>query len=80
MNQGNVGDFEDDNGVFHDGGLILRFPDRFMGLFLAFQSQRVPTDAAGAAAPGALAIGEILDGHAEPDAGGRLGDLHRARV
>ena len=80
MNQGNVGDLAGDNGVFHDGGLILQFPDRFMGLFLAFQSQRVPTDAAGAAAPGALAIGEILTGDAEPDAGGRLDDLHRARV
>ena len=33
-----------------------------MGLFLAFQSQRVPTDAAGAAAPGALTIGQILTG------------------
>ena len=80
MNQGNVGDFEDDNGVFHDGGLILKFPDRFMGLFLAFQSQRVPTDAAGAAAPGAHHHRADPDGHAEPDAGGRLDDLHRARV
>ena len=62
MNQGNVDEHEGDNGVFHDGGLILKFPDRFMGLFLAFQSQRVPTDAAGAAAPGALAIGQILTG------------------
>ena len=33
-----------------------------MGLFLAFQSQRVPTDAAGNAAPNALTIGEILTG------------------
>ena len=62
MNQGNVGQHAGDNGVFHDGGLILDFPDRFMGLFLAFQSQRVPTDAAGAAAPGALTIGQILTG------------------
>jgi len=62
MNQGNVGQHAGDNGVFHDGGLILKFPDRFMGLFLAFQSQRVPTDAAGAAAPGALDIGQILMG------------------
>ena len=62
MNQGNVGQHAGDNGAFHDGGLILKFPDRFMGLFLAFQSQRVPTDAAGAAAPGSLSIGEILTG------------------
>ena len=62
MNQGNVGQHAGDNGVFHDGGLILGFPDRMMGLFLAFQSQRVPTDAAGAAAPGALTLGQILTG------------------
>ena len=62
MNQGNVGSHAGDNAVFLDGGLILRFPDRFMGLFLAFQSQRVPTDAAGNAAPGALALGQILTG------------------
>ncbi|AMY07978.1 hypothetical protein LuPra_01166 [Luteitalea pratensis] len=62
MNQGNVGQHAGDNGVFHDGGLILKFPDRLMGLFLAFQSQRVPTDAAGNAATGALAIEQILGG------------------
>jgi uncharacterized protein YukJ len=60
MNQGNVGAHAGDNGTFHDGGLILRFPDRFMGLFLAFQSQLVPTDAAGRPTPGAVAIGQIL--------------------
>jgi uncharacterized protein YukJ len=62
MMQGNVGPHAGDNGVFHDGGLILAFPDRLMGLFLAFQSQRVPTDAAGAAAPGALTLEQILGG------------------
>jgi uncharacterized protein YukJ len=62
MNQGNVGQHAGDNGVFHDGGLILAFPDRFLGLFLAFQSQHVPTDAAGAAAPGSPTIGQILTG------------------
>jgi uncharacterized protein YukJ len=31
MNQGNVGQHAGDNGVFHDGGLILKFPDRFSG-------------------------------------------------
>jgi uncharacterized protein YukJ len=60
MNQGNVGAHAGDNGVFHDGGLILALPDRFMGLFLAFQTQRVPTDAAGNAASGALTLGQIL--------------------
>lgn len=62
MNQGNVGPHAGDNGVFHDGGLILAFPDRLMGLFLAFQSQLVPTDAAGNAATGALTIEQILTG------------------
>ena len=60
MNQGNVGAHAGDNGVFHDGGLILAFPDRYLGLFLGFQTQRIPTDAAGNAAPGATPIGQIL--------------------
>jgi len=60
MNQGNVGQHAGDNGVFHDGGLVLAFPDRVMGLFLAFQSQHVSTDAAGHAAPGSLTIEQIL--------------------
>jgi uncharacterized protein YukJ len=60
LNQGNVGAHAPDNGTFHDGGLILAFPDRYLGLFLAFQTQRIPTDAAGNAAPGAKALSEIL--------------------
>jgi len=66
MNQGNVGQHAGDNGVFHDGGLILVFPDRLMGLFLAFQSQRVSTDAAGNAVPGSLTIEQILIGTPGP--------------
>ena len=66
MNQGNVGPHAGDNGIFHDGGVILAFPDRLMGLFLAFQSQRVPTDAAGNAATGALTISQILGGTPGP--------------
>jgi uncharacterized protein YukJ len=62
LNQGNVGPHSGDNGVFHDGGLILAFPDRYLGLFLGFQSQRIPTDSAGNAAPGAAAISQILAG------------------
>ena len=53
LNQGNVGAHSEDNGAFHDGGLILEFPDRYLGLFLGFQTQRIPTDADGKAAPGA---------------------------
>jgi hypothetical protein len=60
MNQGNVGAHAHDNGPFHDGGLLLSFPDRIMGLFLAFQTQRVPTDTAGAAAPGAQPLSRII--------------------
>ena len=62
LNQGNVGAHAGDNGVFHDGGLILAFPDRYLGLFLGFQTQRIPTDSAGNAAPGAIAISQILAG------------------
>src|SRR4029078_7011320 len=43
MNQGNVGQHSGDNGVFQDGALILKFPDRYLGLFLGFQTQRIPT-------------------------------------
>jgi uncharacterized protein YukJ len=60
LNQGNVDSHVGDNGVFHDGGLVLGFPDRFLGLFLGFQTQRIPTDAAGNAAANAVPIGEIL--------------------
>ena len=62
MNQGNVGPHAGDNGIFHDGGLILAFPDRLMGVFVGFQSQCVPTDAAGNAAAGALSLERILTG------------------
>ena len=46
MNQGNPkpGQFAQDNGVFHDGGMILKFPARYVGLFLRFQTQWLPTD------------------------------------
>jgi uncharacterized protein YukJ len=66
MNQGNVGQHAGDNAVFHDGGLILKFPDRLLGLFLGFQTQRVPTDAAGNAAPGAITIGQLISGGPTP--------------
>jgi uncharacterized protein YukJ len=60
LNQGNVGAHAGDNGVFHDGGLILSFPDRYLGLFLGFQTQRIPTDATGNAAPNAVPISQVL--------------------
>jgi uncharacterized protein YukJ len=60
LNQGNVGAHAPDNGAFHDGGLILAFPDRFLCLALGFQSQRVPTNSAGNAASGARELGDII--------------------
>jgi uncharacterized protein YukJ len=46
MNQGNVGQFVQDDGVWQDGGLILHFPstNQWVGIFLAFQSQAWHTD------------------------------------
>jgi len=56
MNQGNVGNFVKDDGVWQDGALIihfpvicddqgeLRWPEQWVALFLAFQSQSWHTD------------------------------------
>jgi uncharacterized protein YukJ len=46
MNQGNSAAFARDDGVWQDGGLLLHFPSasRWVGVFLAFQSQRWHTD------------------------------------
>src|SRR4051794_3359015 len=46
MNQGNDGEFVRDDGVWQDGGLLLHFPTeaRWVGIFLAFQSQSWHTD------------------------------------
>jgi len=59
MNQGNPnpGSFAKDNGVFQDGGLILKFPSRVVGFFLRFQTQWLPTDnATGHPLPGAKPV------------------------
>ncbi|MGQ4388361.1 DUF2278 family protein [Streptomyces sp. SAS_270] len=64
MNQGNSRRFEDDDGVWQDGGLLIHFPaqSRWVGVFLAFQSQAWHTDDA---------TGHTLDpGHPRPEAGG----------
>lgn len=66
MNQGNVGNHAGDNGVFHDGGLLLSFSNRVMGLFLAFQSQRKPTDAKGKPEQGAQPLSQIISGQLHP--------------
>ena len=56
MNQGNAGKFVEQDGVWQDGGLLLhfpalrepdgtqRFPEQWVGVFLAFQSQAWHTD------------------------------------
>jgi uncharacterized protein YukJ len=56
MNQGNVGRFIEQDGVWQDGGLLLHFPamigsggellfpEQWVGVFLAFQSQAWHTD------------------------------------
>jgi uncharacterized protein YukJ len=46
MNQGNSGGFTGDDGVWQDGALLLHFPaeSRWVGIFLAFQSQAWHTD------------------------------------
>ncbi|MEU6534544.1 DUF2278 family protein [Streptomyces sp. NPDC047000] len=46
MNQGNSPDFAKDDGTWQDGGLLVHFPgqNRWVGVFLAFQSQKWHTD------------------------------------
>jgi uncharacterized protein YukJ len=46
MNQGNAKQFVDQDGVWQDGALLMRFPsqDRWTAVFLAFQSQAFHTD------------------------------------
>lgn len=46
MNQGNLGDYTRDDGVWQDGGLIVHFPDQeeWLAIFLKFQSQAWHTD------------------------------------
>jgi uncharacterized protein YukJ len=53
MNQGNAPhEHDEDNGVFNDGGLLLQFPDRVVGLFFRFKTQFLPTAAHGDRIPG----------------------------
>ncbi|MEU8438416.1 DUF2278 family protein [Streptomyces sp. NPDC029216] len=66
MNQGNSKAFRAQDGVWQDGGLLFHLPaeDRWVAVFLAFQSQKWHTDpVTGHALPGAPA--RPLD-HAEP--------------
>jgi uncharacterized protein YukJ len=68
MNQGNApNDHAEDNGVFNDGGLILKFPDHFTGLFFRFKTQWLPTDSHGNRIPGES---KEIPPTATPDHGG----------
>ncbi|MCF3184704.1 DUF2278 family protein [Streptomyces polychromogenes] len=56
MNQGNSKGFEPQDGVWQDGGMLFHLPaeDRWVAVFLAFQSQKWHTDpVTGHAIPGA---------------------------
>lgn len=46
MNQGNIAQFKNDDGVWQDGGLLINFPstNQWVAIFLAFQSQAWHTD------------------------------------
>jgi uncharacterized protein YukJ len=64
LNQGNIGAHAADNGAYQDGGLLLVHPDRVIGLFLGFQTQRVPTDETGRPTSSATAIADLIAGAA----------------
>jgi uncharacterized protein YukJ len=69
LNQGNTGRHAGDNGSLQDGGLILAHPDRYVGLFLAFQTQRVPTTDGGAPAQQSTPIADLIRRGSTPTAG-----------
>jgi uncharacterized protein YukJ len=71
MNQGNVGSFVKDDGVWQDGGLLFHFPspDQWVAIFLKFQSQTWHTDdVTGHQLPGAPG-GPPSDEHPPPPPG-----------
>jgi hypothetical protein len=78
LNQGNTGAHAADNHALHDGGLLLRHPDRCVGLFLAFQTQRVPTDTSGAPIPQSQAIADLIHGAPPPALSAGMVYLERA--
>lgn len=65
MNQGNPppGGFSSQNGIFQDGGLVIRHSaDRWVGFFVAFQTQLLPTNDQGNPLPGAQPIKAVGTG------------------
>lgn len=47
MNQGNGRKWEEDNGIWQDGGILIQRKDRWIGIFLAFYTQSFHTDEKG---------------------------------
>lgn len=71
MNQGNVGRYTQDDGVWQDGGLIVHFPtqNQWVAIFLKFQSQSWHTDDK----TGHRIVGELREpGRAEMELAGAL--------
>lgn len=65
MNQGNDDRYEQDDGVWQDGGMLLHFPDtdQWVAVFLKFQSQSWHTDdATGHRIESAVALRPDVDG------------------
>lgn len=61
MNQGSVGSFASQNAVGNDGAIIIRDDLGWKAVFLAFASQKVPTDGTkGNPEPGAKSLKELI--------------------
>lgn len=56
MNQGNLGRYMKDNGIYTDGALIVEVDNCVRAFFSAFQTQRLPTDNKGNPMPNARGI------------------------
>ncbi len=63
MNQGNpkAGGHFGENGVFQDGAVIVQKGSSFAAMFTAFQTQWLPTDAAGRPTPNAKPLTQWID-------------------
>jgi uncharacterized protein YukJ len=69
MNQGNIRNFQRDDGIWQDGGLIIHSagPDRWSAVFLAFQSQAINTNEwTGHAEPQSLTVEAVVRGERSP--------------
>ncbi|MFK4011756.1 DUF2278 family protein [Bacillus cereus] len=65
MNQGNIARWKSDDGIWQDGGLLIHFEDenRWVGIFLAFQSQSWCTDEDGHATKPAKQCDHLHSNH-----------------